>query len=119
MLQKQSFFAPTDSSGIFKVKVIQTRRCSPRRHAKLGKFLRVVIKTTKARFLRKRKRRIRALVVRTKHYVSKTDGMHYKFVDNTGVLLRRRMNTLGKETYGPTGKQMKIKKFKKSFLALF
>lgn len=119
MLQKQSFFAPTDSSGIFKVKVIQTRRCSPRRHAKIGKFLRVVIKSTKARFLRKRKRRIRALVVRSKHYTRKSDGIVYKFIDNTGVLLRRRMNTLGKETYGPTGKQLKIKKFKKSFLVLF
>jgi ribosomal protein L14 len=119
MLQKESFFSPTDSSGIFRVKVIQTRRCSPRRHAKIGKFLRVVIKTTKVRFMRKRKRRIRALTVRTKHATRKTDGMIYWFIDNTGVLLRRRMNALGKEIIGPSGKQLKIKKFKKSFLSLF
>jgi ribosomal protein L14 len=119
MLQKESFFCPTDSSGIYTVKVIQTRRCSPRRHAKIGKFLRVVIKTTKVRFMRKRKRRIRALTVRTKHFIYKNDGMVYCFIDNTGVLLRRRMNTLGKEVIGPTSKQLKIKKFKKSFLALF
>lgn len=119
MLQKESFFSPTDSSGIFKVKVIQTRRCSFRKHAKIGKFLRVVIKTTKVRFLRKRKRRIRALTVRTKHFTKKNDGVVFVFVDNTGVLLRRRMNTLGKETIGPSSKQLKIKKFKKSFLALY
>jgi hypothetical protein len=29
------------------------------------------------------------------------------------------MNTLGKEVIGPTSKQLKIKKFKKSFLILF
>lgn len=119
MLQKESFFTPTDSSGIFKVKVIQTRRCSFRKHAKIGKFLRVVIKTTKARFLKKRKRRIRALTVRTKHTHMKNDGVVYKFVDNTGVLLRRRMNALGREILGPTAKQLKIKKFKKSFLILY
>ena len=119
MLQKESFFSPSDSSGVFKVKVIQTRRCSARRHAKVGKFLRVVIKTTKVRFMRKRKRRIRALAVRTKHASYKNDGTVYFFVDNTGVLLRRRMNALGKEIIGPTGKQLKIKKFKKSFLILF
>ena len=119
MLQKESFFSQPDSSGIFKVKVIQTRRCSARRHAKVGKFLRVVIKTTKVRFLRKRKRRIRALTVRTKHFTYKNDGVVYQFVDNTAILLRRRMNTLGKEVIGPTCRQLKIKKFKKSFLALY
>lgn len=69
--------------------------------------------------MRKRKRRIRALTVRTKHASYKNDGTVYFFVDNTGVLLRRRMNALGKEIIGPTGKQLKIKKFKKSFLILF
>lgn len=69
--------------------------------------------------MRKRKRRIRALTVRTKHATRKTDGMIYWFIDNTGVLLRRRMNALGKEIIGPSGKQLKIKKFKKSFLSLF
>jgi len=119
MLQKQSFFAPTDSSGVFQVKVIQTRRCSSRKHAKVGKFLRVVIKTTKVRFLKKRKKRIRALTVRSAHPTIRKTGVHVRFQENTGVLLRRRMNTLGKETIGPTTKEMKIKKFKKSFIVLF
>lgn len=57
--------------------------------------------------------------MRTKHATHKNDGMVYWFIDNTGVLLRRRMNALGKEIIGPSGKQLKIKKFKKSFLTLF
>lgn len=118
MLQKQSFFAPSDSSGVFQVKVIQTRRCSFRKHAKVGKFLRVVIKSTKVRFLKKRKRKIRAIVVRSNHPTSRRDGRSLRFFDNTGVLLRRRMNTLGKETIGPTTKELKIKKFMKSFIVI-
>lgn len=119
MLQKESFFAPSDSSGIFTVKVIETRRCSRRKHAKIGKFLRAVIKTTKPRFSKKRKRRIRALTIRSSHWMRKSDGMCFKFKDNTGVLLRRRMNSLGRDIIGPTSKSLKIKKFKKAFTCLF
>lgn len=47
MFQKNSFSIPSDSSGILLVKVIQTRRCSTRKHADIGKFLRVVLKIQK------------------------------------------------------------------------
>ena len=42
MFQKNSFSVPSDSSGVLLVKVIQTRGCSTRKHAKICKFLRVV-----------------------------------------------------------------------------
>ena len=44
MFQKGSFTAPSDSSGVFLVKIIKTRRCSTRKHADIGKFLRFVLK---------------------------------------------------------------------------
>ena len=47
MFQKNSFSVPSDSSGILLVKVIQTRKCNSVKHAKIGKFLRVVIRNTK------------------------------------------------------------------------
>ena len=47
MFQKNSFSIPSDSSGILMVKVIQIRKCSVRKQAKVGRFLRVVIKNTR------------------------------------------------------------------------
>ena len=47
MFQKNSFSVPSDSSGILLVKVIQTRKCNTTRHAKEGRFLRVVVRNTK------------------------------------------------------------------------
>jgi len=58
MFQKNTFSIPSDSSGIFLVKTIQTRRCSSRKHAKLTKFLKVVIKRTKTYLLKTRKKKI-------------------------------------------------------------
>ena len=57
MFQKNSFSIPSDSSGIFLVKVIQTRKCSTTRHAKIGRFLRVVVRNTKTSLNRIKKKK--------------------------------------------------------------
>jgi ribosomal protein L14 len=124
MFQKQSFSVPSDSSGVWTVKVIQTRRCSTRKHADICKFLRIVIKTSKVLFYRrrrilKRRQRKRALVIRSQRYYFKNCGLTYNFANNSLVLLKRRLNTWGKEVCGPTSKQMKIKKFRIFFNFVF
>lgn len=119
MFQKGSFTIPSDSSGILLVKVIQTRRCSTRKHADIGKFLRVVLKMTKTKLTKRRKRRVRAIVVRSQRYYMKKFGVYYQFANNNLVLLKKRMNTIGKELYGPTSKQLKIKKFRIAFRYLY
>lgn len=119
MLQKGSFTVPSDSSGVYLVKVIQTRRCSFRKHAKTGKFLRLVIRKTKPKLIKRRKKRMRGIVIRSSHKFLRPDGLTFKFDKNAVVILRRRMNTLGKEVLGPTSKEMRIKKFRKSIITVF
>jgi ribosomal protein L14 len=119
MFQKGSFSIPSDSSGILLVKVIQTRRCSTRRHADIGKFLRVVLKMMKTKLTKRRKRRVRAIVVRSQKIYFKSWGLYYQFPTNNLVLLKRRMNTIGKELYGPTSKILKIRKFRVAFKHVF
>jgi len=93
MFQKNSFSIPSDSSGILLVKVIQTRKCSTRKHAKIGRFLRTVIRNTKISLNKIKKKRTRAIVVRTKHFLCTKRGKYYTFGDNALVLLKKRMNT--------------------------
>lgn len=119
MLQKGSFLVPSDTSGVYLMKIIQTRRCSTRLHAKSGKFIRIVIRQIKTKLIKKRKRRMRGLVIRSNHYSNKADGMVYKFDKNAAVILKKRMNTFGKDVIGPTCKRMKIKKFRASIVSIF
>ena len=119
MFQKNSFSIPSDNSGVFLVKVIQTRRCSNRKHAKIGKFLKIVIRKTKPELIKRRKKRMRAITVRSQHYSYRSDGMVYNFADNALVILKKRMNTMGKELFGPTSKDLKIKKFTAAFKHIF
>jgi ribosomal protein L14 len=119
MFQKNSFSVPSDSSGILLVKVIQTRRSSTTKHAKIGKFLRVVVRNTKTSLNKIKKKKSRALVVRTKHQLQSKRGKYYQFADNALVLLKKRMNARGKELYGPTSKDLKIKKFRVAYKCIF
>ena len=119
MFQKNSFSIPSDSSGILLVKVIQTRRCSTTKHAKIGKFLRVVVKNTKTKLNRIKKKKSRAICVRTNHQIYLKKGKYYKFSDNALVLLKKRMNSRGKELYGPTSKELLIKKFRIAYKFVF
>lgn len=115
MFQKNSFSIPSDSSGILLVKVIQTRRCSTTKHAKVGKFLRVVLKNMLPELIKKRKKRSRSIVIRTKHQYYTKKSKYYQFLDNALVLLKKRMNSTGKELYGSTSKFLKIKKFRVAY----
>ncbi len=119
MFQKESFSIPSDSSGILLVRVIELRRCSSRKLAKVGKFLRVVIRNTKPILMKRRKKKLRAITVRTKHHLRKSDGLTYCFLDNALVLLKKRMNTVGKELFGPICKNLKIRKFRVAFKKVF
>lgn len=119
MFQKGSFSIPSDSSGILLVKVIQTRRCSVRKHADIGKFLKVVLKMTKTKLTKRRKRRVKSIVIRSQRYYCKNFGLYYQFANNSLVLLKKRMNTIGKELYGPTSKMLKIRKFRVAFRHIY
>lgn len=119
MFQKNSFSIPSDSSGILLSKVIQTRRCSTTRHATICRFLLIVVKKTKTTLSKIRKKKSRALVVRTKFINYLKKGKYYNFCDNALVLLKKRMNSRGKELLGPTSKALKIKKFRIAYKYVF
>lgn len=119
MFQKESFSIPSDSSGILLVRVIEIRKCSSTRLAKVGRFLKVVIKNTKPILLKRRKKKVRAICIRTLHHLKKSDGLTYIFCDNALVLLKKRMNTIGKELFGPICKNLKIKKFRVAFKKVY
>lgn len=81
--------------------------------------MRVVIRNTLPELIKKRKKRTRAIVIRSSHRKCTVKSLYYLFADNALVLLKKRMNTVGKEIYGPTSKLLKIKKFRIAFQHVF
>jgi len=119
MFQKNSYTIPSDSSGILLVRVIEVRRSSCTKHGKVGRFLKISIRNTKPELIKKKKKKTRAIVIRSSHSMLRRKELFFFFFDNALVLLKKRMNTVGKELYGPTAKNLKIKKFKIAFKCIF
>ena len=63
MFQKNSFSIPSDSSGILLVKIIQTRKCNSLKHAKIGKFLKIVVRNTKTSLNKIKKKKVVQLLL--------------------------------------------------------
>nr|YP_010147333.1 50S ribosomal protein L14 [Thuricola similis]QQP22144.1 50S ribosomal protein L14 [Thuricola similis] len=119
MFQKNSYSVPSDSSGFLLVRIFQTRRCSVRKHAKLHKFLKISIKNTIPELIFRRKKKFKAISIRTNHIIKRIWGHYYWFSDNALIVLKKRMNTVGKELYGPTSIDFKIKKFRVAFKYIY
>lgn len=119
LFQKNSYSIPSDSSGILLVRVIETRKCNSRVHAITTKFLKIVIKNTKPELIKRRKKKLRSIVIRTQKILFRKGGCYYNFFDNALVLLKKRMNTVGKELYGPVCQKLFIKKFRVAFKCIF
>ena len=92
---------------------------SSTRHACINRFLKVVIKNTKTSLNKRKKKKNRSICIRSKMFFWKNDRTVYRFGDNALVVLKKRMNTFGKELYGPTSKHLKIKKFRIAFKSIF
>ncbi len=119
MFQKESYTIPSDNSGILLVKVIQTRRINYRKHTTIGSFGKISIKNTLPNLIKLKKKKRRFIVIRSSKNIVRKDNLSYIFIDNALVLLKKRMNTVGKELIGATSKELKIKKFRVAFIKIF
>jgi large subunit ribosomal protein L14 len=56
---------------------------------------------------------VRAVVVRTKKGVKRSDGSYIKFDDNSAVLLTPQNEPIGTRIFGPVARELRAKKFMK------
>jgi ribosomal protein L14 len=116
---------PSNKSVVNLVRVIQTRRCNTRCHARVSKFLKVVVRrcdffikpiAIKSYLYRIRvKSKRRALVIRSKSFFFKGGDLIVGFGQNDLVLLKRYMGVIGDIVFGPVSTNLKIKKFRFKF----
>lgn len=56
---------------------------------------------------------MRAVVVRTKKEVRRSDGTYLKFDDNSAVLINNQMEPVGTRIFGPVARELRAKQFMK------
>ena len=113
MSQMRTILDVADNSGARKIGCIKVLGSSRRKYASLGDVIVVSVKDAIPNSKIKKGDVVRAVVVRTKKGVKRSDGSYIKFDDNSAVLLTPQNEPIGTRIFGPVARELRAKKFMK------
>lgn len=107
MIIMKSILNVADNSGARKASMIGVLQAKGRRHAKVGDIIRVNIKESAPDSAVKKGTVARAVVVRTKAPIRRTDGTYVKFDSNAVVIIDDSGNPKGTRVFGPVARELR------------
>lgn len=113
MVQHRTRMTVADNSGAKIVQVIQPLGGSGKRKAGLGQLVVAVVKGADPDGAVKNHELVRAVVVRTKKELRRTDGSYIKFDDNAAVLVDSDGNLRATRIFGPIAREVREAGFSK------
>nr|QCI05897.1 ribosomal protein L14 [Dasysiphonia japonica] len=113
MIQTQSYLNIADNSGARQIMCIKVLGSSNPKYAYIGDIIIGVVKEALPNMPIKRSDIVRAVIVRTKKTLRRTDGMSIRFDDNAAVIINKENNPRGTRVFGPIAKELREKNFSK------
>lgn len=113
MIQTQSYLNIADNSGARKIMCIRVLGSSNPSYASIGDIIVGVVKDASPNMPIKRSDVVRAVIVRTKKTLRRTDGMNIRFDDNAAVIINQENNPKGTRVFGPIARELRDKNFSK------
>ena len=113
MIQMTSVLDVADNSGAKKVFCIKVLGGSRRRYASIGDVVIVSIREAIPGAKVKKGEVARAVIVRTKRELARSDGSYIKFDGNAAVLISKELEPIGTRIFGPVARELRAKKFMK------
>ena len=84
-----------------------------KRYARVGDLIKVSIKEAQPDGLVKKGQVCLAVVVRTKHPISRSDGSYLRFDNNACVIIDPTKNPVGSRIFGPVARELRDNNFAK------
>jgi len=113
MIQQETVLQVADNSGARRVACIRVLGGSRRRYASIGDVIVVSVKDAIANGRVKKGEVRKAVVVRTKKQVRRSDGSYIRFDDNAAVLIDNAREPVGTRIFGPVARELRARKFMK------
>ncbi|WP_027357746.1 50S ribosomal protein L14 [Desulforegula conservatrix] len=113
MIQTETRLTVADNSGAKEVYCIKVLGGTKRRYATVGDIIVVSVKEALPNSKVKKGDVAKAVVVRTKHSVSRPDGSVIRFDDNSAVLINANREPIGTRIFGPVARELRAKRFTK------
>ena len=112
MIQQESRLIVADNSGAKEVLCIRVLGGTGKRYASIGDKIVVSVKSAVPAGEIKKGTVSKAVVVRTKKEVRRTDGSYIRFDDNAVVLLNNADEIRGTRIFGPVARELRDKYMK-------
>jgi large subunit ribosomal protein L14 len=113
MIQMTSVLDVADNSGAKKVFCIKVLGGSKRRYAGIGDVIVVSIREALPNSKVKKGDVAKAVIVRTKKELGRSDGSFIKFGGNSAVLINKDLEPIGTRIFGPVARELRARKFMK------
>jgi large subunit ribosomal protein L14 len=113
MIQMTSVLDVADNSGAKKVYCIKVLGGTRRRYATIGDVIIVSIREAIPGAKVKKGEVARAVIVRTKRELARSDGSYIKFDGNSAVLINKENEPIGTRIFGPVARELRAKRFMK------
>jgi len=113
MIQLRSILKPADNVGAKKLMVIHVFGGSKVRTGSLGAIVMAVVKEAVPESGVKKGEKVKAVIVRTRKEVRRSDGSYIRFDDNAAVIVDSSGIPKGTRIFGPVAREVKEKGFDK------
>ena len=113
MIAQETRLKVADNSGAKEILCIRVEGGSKRRYARIGDIIVATVKKAVPQGTIKKGQVVKAVVVRTRKEVTRSDGSRIKFDDNAAVIIGPDRNPIGTRVFGPVGRELRDAKFMK------
>ncbi|MEB3299100.1 MAG: 50S ribosomal protein L14 [Candidatus Sericytochromatia bacterium] len=113
MIQVQTRLAVADNTGARELMCIRVLGGGNRRYANIGDVIVAVVKVAAPNMPVKKSEVVKAVVVRSKHGVRRSDGSLIKFDENAAVIINKDNNPRGTRVFGPIARELRDRNYMK------
>ncbi len=107
MIQQESRLLVCDNSGAKEILCIRVLGGTRRRYAKIGDIIVATVKNANPSGTIKKKQVVKAVVVRTRDTIKRTDGSTIKFDDNAAVIIGEDKLPKATRIFGPVPRELR------------
>lgn len=110
MIQPHTRLRVADNSGASRVMSIRTLGGN-KKYGRIGDVIIVTVKKSVPNMALKRSQLARAVIVRTKQALRRSDGSRVRFDDNAAVIVGKDNKPVGTRVFGPVARELKARGF--------
>ena len=113
MIQEESYLKVADNTGAKELKCIRVLGGSKRKYGNIGDVIVCSVRKAAPGGQVKKGEVVKAVIVRSRKGVRRTDGTYVRFDENAAVLIKEDKTPRGTRIFGPVARELRDKEYMK------